>query len=477
MRTNPFSTRRSLLMTAFAAIALLTTTTAFAARPQPVPNSQKYQDRAPYTHAAAGDVEIQVRALLRASGSTKVEITTGQLDDLASAKDIIEKVQLKITTAGKLKTRNYNNTEASGTFAVSVSGLSRGDAVEIQVHVRDAETNKMEVIEVTTPVRRSPDLAVTRVDAPATVTAGQPVSVMATITEINGDTGARATCKLYVDGTRVDEAQNIWVDAGDTVNCAFSTTLTAGTHTLRVTASSVVPSDWDKANNAAETQITAKAPDTNPSPDTWTWSIYQETTAKQFTTTWSDRPAGYDDYSERTDRGERSVFNATIYRAVNFSDLLFKSVESTDGKFTADFTEYDFVLGGSSPDCRSAGMRMWLLSVCSSNGKTTINFTRTAGRSTYLSRWWSQSGDTWVQYEMEDEDPPFGRSQPLGTTAELDITLSGTGWSWRAQPFAVLEAYEKPEEVTETCTTSADVTRCTTARIKVTGKRGSDTSE
>lgn len=469
--------RRSHLMTAIAVISLLTTTAAFAGQFEPIANSQKYRDKAPYTHATAGGVEIEVRALLRASGSTKVEISTGQLDDPASAKDIIEKVQLRITTAKGVKTRNYNNPETSGTFTVSVSGLARGDGIALHVHVRDAETNKMDVIQVTTPVRLSPDVAVTRIDAPAVVTAGQPVAVMATISEINGDTGARATCKLYVDGTRVDEAQNIWIDAGDTVNCAFSTTLTAGTHTLRATASSVVPSDWDKANNEAQTEITARPPDTNPSPDTWTWSIYQETTARQHTTTWSDRPAGYEDYSERTERGERSVFNATLQRAVDFSDLLFKSVESTDGKFTADFTEHEFVSGGSSPDCRSAGMRMWLLSICSSNGQTTINFTRTAGRSTYLSRWWSQSGGTWVQHSMEDEDPPFGRSQPLGTTAELDITLSGSGWSWRVQPFAVLESYEKPEEVTTSCTTNGDVTRCTTSRTKVTGKRGADASE
>lgn len=469
--------RRSPLLTAIIAVSLLTTTAAFAGKFEPVSNNQKYRDRAPYTHAKAGSVDIEARALLRASGSTKVDVTTGQLDDPASATDIIEKVQLKISTGSGVKTRNYNNPDASGTFSVSVSGLTRGAIVDLQVHVRAADTNKMEVVQFTTPVRLSPDLAVTRIDAPAVVTAGQPVTVMATISEINGDTGARAACKLYVDGTRVDEAQNIWVDAGDSVNCAFSTTLTAGTHTLRATASSVVPSDWDKANNEASTEITAKPSQPNPTADTWTWSIYQETTAKQHTTTWSDRPAGYEDYSERTEVGERSVFNATLQRMVDFSDLLFKSVESTDGKFTADFTEYDFLSGGSSPDCRSAGMRMWLLSICSSNGKSTINFTRTAGRSTYLSRWWSRSGDTWVQYSMEDEDPPFGRSQPLGTTAELDITLSGTGWSWRAQPFAVLEPYEKPEEITESCTTNGDVTRCTKTRTKVTGKRGSDTSD
>ena len=471
--------RRSHLLTATAVISLLTTTAAFAARFEPISNEKKYRNNAPYTHAVMGSVEIEARALLRLSGSTKVEITTGQLDDPASATDIIEKVQLKISTgAGKgVKTRNYTNPEQSGTFSISVSGLSRGDIVDIQVNVRDAETNKMEVVQFTTPVRRSPDLAVTRIDAPPNVIAGQPITVMATITEINGDTGARAACKLYVDDTRVDEAQNIWVDAGDTVNCAFSTTLTAGTHTLRATASSVVPSDWDKANNEASTEITVNAPTPNPSADKWSWSIYQETTYKQYTTTWSDRPAGYDDYSERTERGERSVFNATLNRSVDFTNLLFKSVESTDGKFTADFTEYDFIFSGSTPNCRNAGERMWLLSVCTANGQTTINFSRTAGRSTYLSRWWSQSGDTWVQYEMEDEDPPFGRSQPLGTTAELDITLSGSDWSWRAQPLAVLEPYEKPEEVSETCTTNGDVTRCTKSRIKVTGKRGSDTSE
>lgn len=471
--------RRSHLLTATAVISLLTTTAAFAARFEPIPNEKKYRNAAPYTHAVAGSVEIEARALLRLSGSTKVEITTGQLDDPASAKDIIEKVQLKISTgAGKgVKTRNYTNPEQSGTFAVSVSGLSRGDIVDIQVNVRDAETNKMEVVQFTTPVRRSPDLAVTRIDAPPNVIAGQPITVMATITEVNGDTGARAACKLYVDDTRVDEAQNIWVDAGDTVNCVFSATLAAGTHTLRATASSVVPSDWDKANNALEIAVTANNPTPNPSADLWDWTIYQETTARQSTVTWSDRPAGYEDYHERADRGERSTFNATIQRMVDFNSLVFKSVESTDGKFTADFTEYDFEVGGSG-ECRTNGFRMWLLKTCSSNGKTTINFVRTAGRSTYLSRWWSQSGDTWVQHTMEDEDPPFGRSQALGTTAELDITLTdNNGWTWRAQPLAVLEAYEKPETVTETCNSNGEVTTCTKTRIKVTGKRGTDTSD
>jgi hypothetical protein len=310
------------------------------------------------------------------------------------------------------------------------------------------------------------------------ILAGQPVTVMATISEINGDTGARAACKLYVDGTRVDEAQNIWIDAGDTVNCAFSTVFTAGTHKLSVTASSVVPSDWDRANNVAEAEITAKAPESNPSADTWSWTVDQETTLKQHTTTYSDRPAGYDDYYERSERADRSIFNATIHRMVDFSKLVFKSAESTDGKLTADFTENEFAAGGSG-ECRTTGFRMWLLRVCSSNDKTTIHFVRTAGRSTYLSRWWSQSGDTWVQYTMEDEDPPFGRSQPLGTTVELDIrlTMTGSDWSWRAQPFAVVESYEKPEEVTQTCSTNGDVTRCTTTRTKVTGKRGTDTSD
>lgn len=470
--------RRSPLLTAAAVISLLTTTAAFAARFEPVSPEKKYRNSAPYTHAVMGSVEIEARALLRLSGSTKVEITTGQLDDPANATDIIEKVQLKISTgAGNgVKTRNYTNPEPSGTFAVSVSGLSRRDIVDIQVNVRDAETNKMEVVQFTTPVRRSPDLAVTRIDVPATVIAGQPVTVMATISEINGDTGARAACKLYVGETRVDEAQNIWVDAGDTVTCVFSATLTAGTHTLRATASSVVPSDWDKANNQASTEVTARPSTPTPSADSWSWLIQQETTYRHSTSTSSNRPAGYEDTYERTERAEGSVFDATLQRMVDFNTLVFKSVESTDGKFTADFTENEFAAGGSG-ECRTTGFRMWLLKVCSSNGKTTIHFTRTAGHATYVSRWWSQSGDTWVQYTMEDEDPPFGRSQPLGTTAELDITLTGNGWTWRAQPFAVLEAYEKPEEVTETCYSNGDVTTCTKTRTRVTGKRGTDTSD
>src|SRR5687767_11744892 len=97
------SMRRSHLLTAFIAVSLLTTTVAFAGKFEPVSNNQKYRDRAPYTHAKAGSVDIEARALLRASGSIKVDITTGQLDDPASATDIIEKVQLKISTGSGVK--------------------------------------------------------------------------------------------------------------------------------------------------------------------------------------------------------------------------------------------------------------------------------------------------------------------------------------------------------------------------------------
>jgi hypothetical protein len=53
----------------------------------------------------------------------------------------------------------------------------------------------------------------------------------------------------------VDRAEGIWVDAGDSVSCAFTHTFAGGTHQARVDVGDVNPGDWDPANNSAVTSI------------------------------------------------------------------------------------------------------------------------------------------------------------------------------------------------------------------------------
>jgi hypothetical protein len=82
------------------------------------------------------------------------------------------------------------------------------------------------------------------------------VNLVATVSEGNGDVGARADCVLYVDGVEADRARGIWVDAGDDVTCAFTHAFTSvGARRVRVEAASVSPADYDPANNAAEATV------------------------------------------------------------------------------------------------------------------------------------------------------------------------------------------------------------------------------
>jgi hypothetical protein len=85
----------------------------------------------------------------------------------------------------------------------------------------------------------------------------QPVNISANIVELNGDASATTTCVLEVDGNNVDQAKNVYVDAGGSVSCAFVYTFSdTGSHTIQVSAGNVLPADWDTSNNSASGAIT-----------------------------------------------------------------------------------------------------------------------------------------------------------------------------------------------------------------------------
>ena len=87
------------------------------------------------------------------------------------------------------------------------------------------------------------------------------VSFTGAIAEKNGDVGATASCVFAIDGTDVDAVTGLWVDAGDTVNCQFNHVFTtAGTYTVRISATGIVPGDWDDTNNQATATITILEP-------------------------------------------------------------------------------------------------------------------------------------------------------------------------------------------------------------------------
>lgn len=224
--------------------------------PRFVANAVKYRDAgAKPATGRSGSSSLAVRALLGIDGVTQLEVTTGSFDGSSAATSPLAKVQVKQLDAGGrvLRTVNHNNLSGGGTATFSYTGLARGQTLQVQGNV--SEPKRTAVVTVTAPVHLRPDLRVS-LEAPANATTGVPVTLLATVSEENGDVGARTDCVLYVDGVEADRARGIWVDAGDEVSCAFLHTFASdGDHHLRVAAAPVSPADFDPSNNAAEGTI------------------------------------------------------------------------------------------------------------------------------------------------------------------------------------------------------------------------------
>ena len=105
-----------------------------------------------------------------------------------------------------------------------------------------------------------PDLFA-EIQGPVGAPLGGAINFFATVSERLGELGARASCVAYVDGTEVDRANNIWIDAGSSVGCMFTITFaTTGTHKVEVRVENVQPGDFDNSNNSASTTIRVEEP-------------------------------------------------------------------------------------------------------------------------------------------------------------------------------------------------------------------------
>lgn len=225
-------------------------------QPRFISNAVKYRDAGarPAT-GRSGSSSLAARALLGIDGVTQLEVTTGSFDAGSAGASPLAKVQVKQlgSGGGVLRTLNYTNLSGGATASFSYPGLGRGQALQVQANV--SEPRRTAVITVSETVRLRPDLRV-QLEAPAEATTDVPVTLLATVSEGNGDVGARADCVLYVDGAEADRARGVWVDAGDAVSCAFLHTFaTEGDHQLRVAAEGVTPADFDPSNNSAQGTI------------------------------------------------------------------------------------------------------------------------------------------------------------------------------------------------------------------------------
>lgn len=131
-------------------------------------------------------------------------------------------------------------------------GLMPEEPIHVRTYVVFGDPNHHDVVDLDEIVRRRPDLFVAEIFAPQSTITGVPTIIRATVRELNGDVGATATCRLYANNIEVDRVEEVSIDAGGTVQCAFAPVFDlTGRHELAVVADSIAPGDWDESNNAS----------------------------------------------------------------------------------------------------------------------------------------------------------------------------------------------------------------------------------
>lgn len=331
------------------------------ARRAAIPNDVKYRDAGhkPAT-GRSGGAEITVRALLGRDGTTDLEVYTGGLGGTGPGE--LKKVQLKLfdTTGVQLATTNYNGLRTrSAVFALH--GLVRDMRFQVQANVQGADGPRTGVVTVADVVKLRPDLAVSSLSAAPTALVGLPTTITAVVQELNGDVGARADCVLDVNGTPVDSAAGIWVDAGGTVSCAFAHAFAMpGTFTVRARVVRADPGDFDPGNDSASRTIVVvrEVPFTSFSASARSATQSQSTEYSWDVTTggrgWREAGSMRNTYSGAT---QNAYFEAFIRHALAFPAALLSDVavsQETSGKMVHS-AAYDQLAADDSTIGASSG--------------------------------------------------------------------------------------------------------------------------
>jgi hypothetical protein len=195
-----------------------------------------------------------------------------------TAPGTITKLQVKAldpSTFDKKKpewTKNYNKLRYGGYFTTSYMGLERGQELYVHANVKGIKKKGTAVVFMNEAIKARPDISVINISSDAEVLTGVPVIITAGLAELNGDLGARTSCVLYIDGVKIDGANNAWVDAGDVVGCQFETTFfETGQKNIVVAAEEVTPGDYDLSNNSAYTTISVIEPSTGFGDNSFNW--------------------------------------------------------------------------------------------------------------------------------------------------------------------------------------------------------------
>ena len=216
-------------------------------------------------HGVVEPFSINLLAL-RGPNATDVYVTVGTSDPAFPIPTSLKKLQVKaFDSKGKLITvENTKDVPMTGDQAtVSLADLVDASRVEVQVHIKTAETVDEEVLTGAADVLKRPDLVVSAIDAPAQVNLSASFSVGATIRETNLEVGATATVTLWEGVTPLGSVAGVQVAAGGETDVEFNglTGSPVGLHQYTVAISAADPAEYDDTNNDSSFSVLVVSPD------------------------------------------------------------------------------------------------------------------------------------------------------------------------------------------------------------------------
>ena len=449
-----------------ALITLFIATAAFGqdddAAPQRVPNHIKYQDNKPNAKGAGELATVETLALLDRWGNAQLEVTS---DSPAN----ITKVQLKLNDT----TTNFNNLDQGSWFSLPLGNLARHTPFEAHVNVMGLNGGA-EVVQVADVVRLQPDLDIEAIDTPGAVRLNQPFSIVATIRERNGDTGARTTCVLQDrDGLVLDRADNIWVDAGDSVQCIFSQTLdTLGSKTFFVKLDNTRPFDWDTSFEMRGFSILGTT------DKQWELSAIQRTIRTTYVETFSGHPH-IPTSGESTETVDRMLFSAVIDQPLDLNTIHMAAEETTDGDLIYRYPSAASFPPPGEENCTASDRRHVVYQLCRFEGGLAMDIVSVGTSALYVSRFWAhrfdpETGADVYTLRTQSRTSKFGAFLRYGSNYQLSISLwDDANHSWSLSPLVNLVPYENPVEHTTTVRDAGGgYTYTTESTYQETGKRG-----
>lgn len=293
----------------------------------------------------------------------------------------------------------------------------------------------------------APDIAITGINAPPAVNAGEMFEVSATVSELYNETGATVTLALF-EGINILDTRTIDMTAGGHVTISLNGTLYgAGLHDIQVRIIGTIPADSNPSNNGQSFAIQVQE------ASMLLESMYYSTKYSYKNTTLNTShyviSEGYEDKSEVLETRENDAlsFTASSSRILGLPiDRLYISISNEAGE-TVVYQETGLGSEGSGTFVKYYPDNNAVLTVQISENGTTVSLesksNSTVKRSKGYIYWWFKPSQEWdvtttsgsgrlirakerVQVRVELEDD----SRLLGGTALTNLTGNSYPWSW-----------------------------------------------